>query len=186
VWGRRLPRSSFAVLGFALVAVTMPSNLLMVVDGLTDMRANNRTLIAYLVPPSYLTSGELAALRWLADSTTGRDAVLASKLFAVYLPAAAPCRVVSGHWGETVDFDHLNREVIAFYAPATPPEAKRFLLRRLGANLVICGPEERIMQIATNRDLAATRDPAEDLPELEPVFRASDLTLYRVRSLPPP
>lgn len=184
VWGRRLSRSSFAVASFALVALSVPSNLFVVADGLAGMRANSRLMISYLLPPNYLTSGELAALDWLAVHTTERDAVLASKLFAVYIPAHAPCRVVSGHWGETVDFLRLNREVMAFYDPDTPPPLRRELLRSLGANLVVYGPEERVMQIVMARDLRAARDPAAELPELHPAYTGPDLTIYRV-SVPP-
>ena len=121
----------------------------------------------------------MAALGWVHAHATSQDVVLASAALANFVPGVAPCRVWVGHWAETPDFKELLPQVAAFYAPATPAAEKRRLLRASGCTLVVYGPEERLVQARTSPE-AAPRDPAEDLPELRPVFQQGQVTLYRL------
>jgi hypothetical protein len=178
---RRLPRSSFALVAGLVVALTLPSNVYYVADGLAHARVNNLDLAPVWYPPAYLTSGEEAALRWLAEHTGAADIVLCSTYFGNHVPAAAPCRVVAGHWDETVHFGRYLRLVLGFYAPFSPPEVRREYLRRCGANLVVYGPQERLLQRLLSVGEAGRpreQDPAEGLAELRPAFRSDNTTIY--------
>jgi hypothetical protein len=183
-WGRRLTRSSFVLLALGAVVLTVPSNVYFVSDCLGHMRVNNRDLLAYLLPPAYLTSDELAGLQWLGQHTHNRDVVMASSMMGNYVPAAAPCRVVAGHWGETVNFPHALANVVAFYGASQMPPARQGILAANGCTLVIYGPEERLLQQILAGGPSGERDPATDLPELRPVFQQGELTIYAVPLAP--
>ncbi len=178
---RRLPRSSFALAAGVVVALTLPSNVYYLADGLAHARVNNLDLAPVWYPPAYLTSGERAALRWLREHTGLSDIVLCSTYFGNHVPAAAPCRVVAGHWDETVHFGRYLRLVLGFYAPFSPPEVRGEYLRQSAANLVVYGPQERLLQRLLSVGEAGRpreEDPAQGLTELRPVFRSENTIIY--------
>lgn len=178
---RRLPRSSFGLVAGLAVALTLPSNVYYVADGLAHAKVNNLDLAPVWYPPAYLTSGEQAALRWLREHTSPNDVALCSTYFGNHVPAAAPCRVVAGHWDETVHFGRYLRLVLGFYAPFSPPEVRREYLRQSSANLVVYGPQERLLQRLLSLGEGSRvqeQDPAESVTELRAVFRSDNTTIY--------
>lgn len=187
-WGARLSRSSFGLLAVGLVILTAPSNLYFVADCLSHLRVNNRDLAYVFLPPAYLTSDELAGVRWLADHTSPDDVVMCSSFMGNHIPPVAPCLVVAGHWDETIHFGHYLMQTILFYAPSSEVELKRRILQETGANWVFYGPEERLLQNLTESlsGLAAepSLNPGKDLPELKPAFSPGEVTIYRVSTSP--
>jgi hypothetical protein len=183
---RRPPVSSFRLVVALFLVVTVPSNLYYVADGLAHARVNNRDLAEVWYPPAYLTSDEVSALRWLGEQTTPGDTVLCSTYLGSYLPAYAPCRVVAGHWDETVHFGKYLRLVLGFYDPASSLQARHERLTQSRADLVVYGPEERLLQqllTAGQPGGPRTASPVEGLPELREVYRQGEAAVYRV--LPP-
>lgn len=183
-WAQRLTRSSFTLLALGAIVVTLPSNVYFASDCLLHMRANNRDLVWALLPPAYVTEDERAALAWLGEHTSESDVVMCSSLMGNHVPAAAPCRVIAGHWGETVNFRRLLAQVTRFYNPALPAELRWGLLRYLGATLVIYGPEERLLQGLPLNSTSDELDPARALPHLTPAFQQGTVTIYTTRQLP--
>ena len=180
VWGARAPASSFRVAALALLALTVPSNLYFVTDCLGHLRVNNRDLAGYLLPPAYLTTGELETLRRLGEHARPDQVVLCSSLLGNHLPAYASCLVVAGHWDETVGFRRYLGLVTAFYRPGAPAEVRRQVLAQTRADYVVWGPSERLLQAMLTGDPQAAEDPATGLPELAPVLTAGDTRLYAV------
>ncbi len=181
---RRLTASSYRAVFALFLVVALPSNLYYVADGLAHARVNNLDLAPVNYPPAYLTTDEMAALRWLGANTSRQDVVLSSVYTGNHVPPSAPCRVVAGHWDETVHFGKYLALTQRFYAPLTPPEVRRYTLTQSGANLIVYGPQERLLQrLLTALDPGGMRtaDLTENLPELRPAFHQGEVTIYRVQ-----
>ena len=160
-----------------LVVMTMPSNVLFVTDCLDHMSVNNLDLLRYLVPPAYLTDDEMAAARWLRDNTSEADVVLSSSLIGSHIPAYARCRVVAGHWSETLQFGQALAQVGYFYSSGHDPARQREILALTQTTLVFYGPQERILQKGM---VAGLIDPGVSLPQLKVLFDQGDVRIYQV------
>ncbi len=175
---------SGSILIILLVVTTIPSNAWFVADCLQHTSVNNLDLLRYLVPPAYLTQDEVAGLQWLGDNTSPADVVLSSSLMGNHIPAHAPCKVVAGHWSETLGFERMLAQVGYFYS-TEDPRVKHGILALTESTLVFYGPQERILQqgmvagAAPGEAVAAT-DPAASFPELENVFTSGEVKIYRV------
>lgn len=166
-------------LAVALVVATAPSNLLLVSDCMRHVRANNRTLLHVLAPPVYLATSELRGMRWLADNAAEGSIVMASSLTGNHIPAHAPCRVVAGHWAETISFAAYVAVVGHFYRPETPAPERLSALDYCRAEYVWYGPQERVLQEAQGDEAV---DVAAGLPGLRTVYTDDAVRIYhRVR-----
>jgi hypothetical protein len=179
VWSGSLPvkgltRPTWRFLALAGLLVTVPSNVVMVSECLRHVGANNRTLLSVLAPPVYLSEGELAALEWLGGNTTARDVVLSSSLTGNHIPAHAPCRVVVGHWAETLDFTSYLGLAGAFYDQRRSVEEREAVLASLPVALIWWGPQERLVQEARGEP----RDPCEGLSGLRRVYDRDGVRIY--------
>jgi hypothetical protein len=164
------------------LAVTVPSNLYYVADGLARAHLNTAALAVMFYPPAYLTDDELAGLRWLGAHASARDVVLASPQMGNYIPTAAPCHVVAGHWDETVHPGKYLALVDSFFTPSATPAARRATLAQARADLVFYGPQERNLQRALQEPAGpAAADPAPGVPELREVFRQGEVVIYAVQ-----
>jgi hypothetical protein len=123
----------------------------------------------------YDTSARQAAFRWLAQTTSSADVVLAPYDFSNALPAVAPDRLVFGHPWQTLDFASRQRMVRAFYGTGRSPAAHLQALLNTGATLVVY-------------DSADSEDGSYDprlLPGLHAVFSNAQVTILRVPAMYP-
>jgi len=178
-------RVSFALLLAVFLVLTVPSNVLFLADCFDHLSVNNVDLLRYLMPPAYLTKTEKTTLKWLAINAPDGAIVLSSSLMGSHIPAYTPCRVVAGHWAETLNFGDMLRLIGYFYWPGLEPSLRRQILRRTGADFVYYGPQEQLLQqgMAAGGQFKpdAPWDPSVGLPELDVAFVGDGLRIYRVR-----
>ena len=182
---RRLAgRVSFALVLVVFLLLTVPSNVLFLADCFDHLAVNNVVLLRYLMPPAYLSKAEKTALNWLEVNAPDGAIVLSSSLTGSHIPAHTPCRVVAGHWSETLRFREMLQLVGYFYWPGQEPSVRRQILRRTGADFVYYGPQEQLLQQGMagggQFGLDAQWDPSVGLPELEIAFSGDGLRIYRV------
>lgn len=144
-----------------LVALTLPSTLIVLLSA-TLVAAAGQADTAH-------RADEVVAVDWLATHSAPAAVVWASYAVGSYIPARSGRRVVLGHWTETVDLADKRSATSRFFGTADDDE-RRALLNRYGVDYVFYGPRERAL---------GTFDPA-GVGYLEPVFRAGDVTIYRV------
>ncbi len=183
---RRLAgRVSFALVLAVFLLLTVPSNLLFLADCFDHLAVNNVDLLRYLMPPAYLSKAEKTALNWLEANAPPGAIVMSSSLTGSHIPAHTSCRVVAGHWAETLNFGEMLRLVGYFYWPGQEALVRRQILRRTGADFVYYGPQEQLLQqgMAAGGQFKpdAEWNPSVGLPELEIAFVGDGLRIYRVR-----
>jgi hypothetical protein len=125
-------------------------------------------------PIIYLDAGEADAIKWLADhrGSGTPPGALSEAETGLYIPELAGDRVYAGHYSETIDY--LSRARLARDAIRTGgPELGRFMAANDVAYLVV-GPRERQQGVGVIG------------PELQQVYSASGVDLYRLRSAPEP
>ncbi len=180
--GRRV---SFALLLVVFVLLTVPSNIVFVADSLEHVAVNNVDMLRYLMPPVYLTAAEKTGLTWLATNAPPDAVVLASSLIGNHIPAHTSCRVVAGHWAETLNLGEMLEQLGYFYWPGLDPAAREQILRNTGTDFVFYGPLEKLVQQGMARsgrfDPEAAWDPTLGLPDLKLVFVGGDVRIYQVR-----
>jgi hypothetical protein len=185
----------FAVAAFA-VLIAMPSNVLFYSDCLHHVRTNNADLSHVMMPPVYLEPGEYAAIRELAAKGTDRDVVLSSSMMGNHIPALTPCRVVAGHWGESVyvtpvagggwerqPFESYAMPLtLRFFSPMSSGVEKAATLLAFNVTYVFCGPVEDSLYAA--RSASPTEGMADRalsaLPFLQQVYSQGGVSLFRV------
>ncbi len=177
-------RVSFSVVLVVFVVLTVPSNVVFVFDCLDHLAVNNVDMLSYLMPPGYLTREERTALAWLDAEASPGVVVLSSSLIGNHIPAHTACRVVAGHWAETLRFGEMLEMMGYFYLPGQSAAVRQQLLRQTGAHLVFYGPQERLLQqgmaASGQLDPEAAWDPTTGLPELKLVFLGQDVKIYQV------
>ena len=165
-WLGRWPRYSRAGMRrwliFALVALTVPTNLFLVIG--------NSLEVATRALPIFRPRAELEALAWLEARCTPDDVVLSGYQTGNYVPVRADVRVVLGLGTETVDADRKRGEVRRFFEAGTTDAWRQQLLERYGVDYVLRGPEER--------DLGSFEP--QDAPYLDAAYENGSYTVYRV------
>jgi hypothetical protein len=206
-WLARYARSDRGVaLGLtvtvAIIATaSLPSNLLFYQDCFEAVWTNNAGLLHVLMPPIYLRPGEIGAIDLLQRDGTDRDVVMCSSMIGNHIPALSRCRVVAGHWAETLHlqpirggFRRLSFEryalpaVLGFFSARSSLAEKAQILLRFRVTYVFCGPFEEALYAATRSGgpgpmSPARPSPAEELaalPYLQPVYEADGVVLFRV------
>jgi len=188
-------------LAFAVVLLSLPSNVLFYADCFRAVRTNNADLAGALMPPIYLEAREMAAIHELAARTGDRDVVMASSMVGNYLPAHARCHVVAGHWAESVYLvpgvggrlevapfaTYALPAVMGFYSVRTGLADKAGILLRFGVSYVFCGPQERDLYAASASQLPSTRAEPIDadaefgrLPFLRRIYSRDGVSLFKV------
>ena len=170
------------------VAVALPSNALFVADLMQHTAMNNMDLLRWLQPPTYLSWDEVHAIEYLGQHAEAGDVVLSSSLIGSHIPPRARCKVVAGHWAETIEFGRMVELVGSFLLPGRSPAARSGLLRYARADWVYYGSYEALMarQMMLAADLRPPKDPAAKFREatvdiLEPVYANRTVTVYRVK-----
>jgi len=137
------------------VGVMSVSSLQFVAWCLGNAVDNNRARISVLMPPLYLSSGDAAALRWIASrNTTERDgAILCLPLLGNYAPRETGRNVFVGHWAETLNFQPKLGEMTAFYKNRMNAEQARQWLRDNRIGYVIIGKYEKELGATLPLDL---------------------------------
>lgn len=117
-----------------LILLAFPSNLVVMLAGLHGVTTRDRAL--------YLTSGEAAAMSWLAAETPQQALVLAAPETGLFIPAWTGRRVVYGHPFETVDAPEKQKLVLNFFGPEICPAKAEALVRSEGVDYLFVGPRE--------------------------------------------
>jgi len=76
--------------------------------------------LAHRGPPTYLTSGDVGAIRWIAERP-GTDVVLARWDVSPWIAARGHHRVVVGHYQWTNEYDRRRAEVQAIFEEGADP-----------------------------------------------------------------
>ena len=165
--GRYTPRGLRRLGVYAVLCLSLPSNLLLLAGPLVQAQGH--------IPPLYLTREQAEAAQWLAEHAQSRSVVLSSPAVGNILPTVAPVWVFLGHGAITAQFDRKVAEAAWFYAHAAEePEAARAWLEAQGIDYVYLGPDERALAGGQGADLQA-------LPYLEPAFRSGNTWLFAFR-----
>lgn len=144
-----------------LVALTLPSTLIVLLSATLAAAAGQADLVT--------SAEEVSAVTWLAAHSAPDDVIWAAYAMGSYIPAHSGRRVVLGHWTETVDLADKQSATIRFFGTASDAE-RRALLDRYRVDYVFYGPREQAL---------GAFNPA-GLDYLKPVFRAGEVTIYRV------
>ncbi|UCH35515.1 MAG: hypothetical protein JSV65_03960 [Armatimonadota bacterium] len=131
-----------ATLAVALVILGMPSNALFVARGFHDLTTNNAAYVHVLMPPLYLRSDTVEAMRWLRDHATMDEAVLCAPLAGSYVPGAAGTTVFIGHWAETLHYPDKLGDVLWFFSGRPQPGERREFMESNGLRYVLYTPDE--------------------------------------------
>lgn len=197
----RLPGSFPRLAAFFAVVLTIPSNLLWLMQDVSRVSAN----VGSTARRPYLSRDEANALQWLHDHTQSTDAVLVGpdptshKRFpfiglephlAPYVPAFAGNTVYNGHWSETPNYFEKASRAVRFFDENTPDQTRQNLLREnhiryvLFINALGDGP---LTNLATGKvEFSPVAWPRHDVPPyLSPAFQSREVTLYAV-ALPAP
>jgi len=147
-------------LGYLVLILSLPSNLLVTAAGIVQSAAGDPSLL--------FQPGERAAYDWLADNVAAGSVVLAGPRTGNRLPAYAPVRVLYGHPFETPEAQARRRMVEAFFSsqPASPAAAAG----SLGADFLLIGPEEAELGLTA------------DMVGSEPLFQVGSYNLFEASS----
>jgi len=199
----RSARSRLILATTLVLLASIPSNAMFYADCLEAVWTNNVGLMHVLMPPIYLQPGEMRAIEVLRADGTDQDVVMCSSMIGNHVPALTRCRVVAGHWAETLHlapagggFRRLPFEayalpaVMGFFSSRATPAEKAQILLRFRATYVLCGPIEEAIYAssagvpprAPERALLAASDELSALPYLEPVHEEDGVSLFRVTS----
>ena len=178
-----------------VVLLAMPSNVLFYADCLRHVRTNNADLAHVMMPPVYLEPAEYDAMQELAARCTDRDVVISSSMMGSHIPALTPCRVVAGHWGESVyvqpivggRWQRLGFEsyamptVLRFFGPTSSEIEKAATLLAFNVTYVFCGPAENALYAYRSPSPAeGMADRAlSELPFLKKVYSRDGVSLFR-------
>lgn len=129
-WGwsdERWARSATAV----LVVLVVPTNIYLFAWRVVDLRRHEA--------PYFLHRDEMAALEWLAATTTPNDVVLAPLELGQFVPNHGRTRAYVAHWAMTNRFFERRQAVERFFDPATTDSERMAILERDGVTLVLRG-----------------------------------------------
>jgi hypothetical protein len=146
-----------------LVALVVPTNLYLYAWRFIDLRRHER--------PYFLHQDEMAALKWLASSSSPSDVVLAPIDLGQFVPNYGATRSYLAHWAMTNRFFERREAVDRFFALDTSDTVRAAILERDGVTLVLrpsSTPDQAIY------------DPAGS-PSFEPVFVRPQASIYRYR-----
>jgi hypothetical protein len=150
------------LLVFTVVMSTVPSSLLLV--------ARASALVVQADSALFYRATEIEAMDWLANNTRPQDTVLASYEVGRGIPGRIGHRVFMGHFIETVEVQRKQMLTASFFQADSTDESRRSMLKEYSIHYVFHGPRER--------QLGDFEAPAADY--LSPVYRNSDVTIYRV------
>jgi hypothetical protein len=146
-----------------LVIAVLPTNVYLISWRILDLGRQQA--------PYSLAADEVAALRWLGESTSRHDVVLSGLTLGQFVPVYSDARSFLGHWAQTVGFYDKQEQVRRFFDPASTDDERRALARAFALTYVIYGDEERGL---------GGYDPGRS-PLFAPVFAHGGTVIYRIR-----
>lgn len=169
------------LVGFALVALTLPSNLLFVHRAMRDLQTNNTAYLGNLMPPLYLRSDQYHALLWLEENAGPRDVLLCNSFLGSYAPSLAGTRVYLGHWAETLHFRDKLADYSRFLQADTPDNSRESFARKQGITYVLRDRSiyDEVFYLAPSGEKRPSFNP-DDSDWLTPVYLDKSVDLYRV------
>lgn len=133
---RLLPaRSSLGLAAAGVIALSIPSNLVVAAAGLTGVARHDSSIT--------LADGEIHAYAWLEANLAPGEIVLAGPQTGNRLPALTSARVLYGHPFETPDAEEQLALVTQLFSWRGTDGEAIDRLRELGVGLVFFGPDER-------------------------------------------
>jgi len=164
-----------------LVALALPSNLLLVSRAVSDLRTNNKAYLGNLMPPLYLRSDQHAALRWLGERASRSDVLLCNSFLGSYAPSLSGLRVYLGHWAETLQFRRKLGDLSRFLRADTPDTAREAFCRREGITYVLRDRSiyDQVYCLAADGSAAPAFEP-DGSSWLKLVYERGSVSLYRV------
>jgi hypothetical protein len=160
-WDRWLRRLKWGdILGVSLLALSVPSNLLVIGAGLASV-SSGESLVTY-------PANEKSAYSWIAENITTEALVLCSPEVGNRLPAYASIRVLYGHPFETPQAETQRALVEDLLSYSGAPEAGMALLQEMGVEYVFYGPLEQELGVPSWLNL------------LQPVYQQENVTIYEV------
>jgi hypothetical protein len=155
-YGRRWGR----LLAILFVALSLPSNLIVVGAGLTSV-SSGQPLVTY-------DAAEEPAYAWISENLPPGVLILSSPQVGNRLPAYSAASVLYGHPFETPDAERQLQLVERLWNYSGPPADGVAELLAEGAEYVFYGPLERELGVPTW------------LKMLDPVYEAGDVAIYEV------
>ncbi len=165
-----------AIIG-GVVTLSCVSSIYFAIWCVGNAADNNFSRIGVLMPPLYLTQGDAAALRYLAQAQPGKmnsRAVLCLRLLGNYVPRETGSTVYMGHWAETLDHERKLAESYRFYSGRMSQSEALAWLRANHIGYVIEGFYERLFAKELHWSL-----PAQRLP-LKKLFDENGTAIYAV------
>lgn len=152
---------AFAVAAFLGLCVV--TNLYLVLWRVVDLGRHEA--------PYYLTSNEVAALRWLEQHTSREDVVLGRLEINQHVPVWTDARAFLAHWAGTLRYYDKLDAVDSVLSLDTAPHTRALLLDSASVTYVI------VREVDTPREQFT----AAASGELTPVFHQGEITVYRRR-----
>jgi hypothetical protein len=164
---RMSPLMSFSrrptlLVGLAFVVLTIPANVYLFSWRFVDLARHDY--------PYYLSSDEVAAMRWVEMNARPDDVVLSSLTLGQYVPALTGGHAFLAHWAQTLDFYEKGGLVARFFDAGTPDAKRAEILDRYGVRYVLHGKAERAL---------GEYDPLRS-PFLVRVFDSASTSVFRV------
>jgi len=132
------------------------SSLQLIQWTLKNAQDNNAERAGVLMPPLYLATSDLLALRFLKNQPRGK-VVLCLPYVGNYVPRESGQTAFVGHWAETLYFhsDVRNKvgETFAFYKGTMPSNQARAWLRENRINYVMIGSYEKRLGLSLPLEL---------------------------------
>jgi hypothetical protein len=135
----------FWLWGVLLIALAMPTNLLVLQAGRHGIQTRDASL--------YLSRDEAKALDWIQMNTPPEALILAAPETGLFIPARTGRRVIYGHPYETVQAEAQKLNVERFFQGEQSPEMGALLAR---VDYVFYGPREREIGRNTALDSLST------------------------------
>jgi hypothetical protein len=147
-------------LGAVMLALSLPTNLLILVMGVYGGIVH--------APVLYLSSAEAHALEWISAHAAQQALVLASPDTALFIPSRIGRRVIYGHLYETVPAEAELLAVTRFFQGSQSPQEANAFLDRRQVDFIFWGAREKAIG---SPDI---------LTEMPVVFQEGEVTLYAV------
>lgn len=129
-----------------------------------DMKLlNNGRTVTHYSP--YISTSELAAMRYFCEHKKPSDTILAPPLFSLFAPAMTGHQVYYGHWSETQEYADKFSNWVSFIDPSVPFVDKLNTLSESGATYYVSTTQETLPP---------------KLSPLKAVFSNGSVTIFRV------
>lgn len=151
----------------AVVIISCVSSFQFIGWCIQNAQDNNRSRANVLMPPLYLSSGDVAAMNYLKDHADSQKSLLCLTFIGNYVPGQTGMVVYLGHWAETINYPDKLSQTVRFFRHEMSPQTARAWLKENHIGYVLQGSYER--QIGTSLPLP-----------LKPIFSEEGSVVYAV------